>query len=399
MIRLMLKPGREQSVRRRHPWLFSGAVASSQGDGSDGHSEIVDSRGEVLARGAYSPDSQILARLWTFDGRPVGAELFSERFLAARRLRERIVAPETTGYRLVYSEGDGCPGVILDRYGDTAVLDLLTGGTEKWEQELAGAARQIFSPGRLVVRRSGAERDRGKSLPPAVGESRDEARTSSLPSDLVPFTEGNIKLVADVAGGQKTGFYLDQRENRRQLRALASGRTVLNLFSYSGGFSIAALAGGARRAVDVDSSEAALALASRQREANGFPAVEADFVRADVFEDVRRRAIAEEEWDIVVCDPPAFAKKRSDLERAARGYKDVNRLAMKLVARGGLLLTCSCSGLVDATLFQKIIFSASLEAGRSFGLLARQGAGPDHPVSLDCPEGEYLKGLWLVRSG
>jgi 23S rRNA (cytosine1962-C5)-methyltransferase len=205
-----------------------------------------------------------------------------------------------------------------------------------------------------------------------------------------------VRFFADLASGQKTGFYLDQRENRVRLRAIAREKSVLNLFSYSGGFSVAALAGGARRALDVDSSGEALALAREHRRANALPSPDADFAEEDVFDDLRRRASAGELWDVVVCDPPAFAKKRADVDRAARGYKDINRLAMKLVSPGGWLLTCSCSGLVSADLFQKIVFSASLEAGRSFALAARQGAGPDHPVSLDCPEGEYLKGLWLT---
>ena len=178
---------------------------------------------------------------------------------------------------------------------------------------------------------------------------------------------------------------------------MARGRNVLNLFSYSGAFSVAALAGGAARAVDVDSSGPALALASEHRRANGFPADAGDFVDADVFEDLRRRVAARELWDLVICDPPAFAKKKSDVDRAARGYKDINRLAMELVAPEGWLLSCSCSGLIDADLFQKIVFSASIDARIAFALTARQGAGADHPVSLDCPEGEYLKGLWLRR--
>ncbi len=183
-----------------------------------------------------------------------------------------------------------------------------------------------------------------------------------------------------------------------RLRSLARGRTLLNLFSYSGAFSIAALAGGAARAVDVDSSAAALELAREHRRANGFPADDADFVQADVFDDLRRRVAAGEQWDVIVCDPPAFAKKKADLDRAARGYKDINRLAMSLLSAGGWLLTCSCSGLVDADLFQKVVFAASVDARVPFALTARQGAGPDHPVSLDCPEGEYLKGLWLRRA-
>jgi 23S rRNA (cytosine1962-C5)-methyltransferase len=396
MIRLTLKPGRTASVARRHPWLFSGAVAGSQGDGSDGHAEILNPEGAVLARGSYSPESQIVARLWTFDGETPDRALFRRRFDAARRLREEVLGSETTGFRAINSEGDLCPGVLLDLYGGVAVLELLTAGTGRWEGALTNAAEEVFHPERLVVRRSGAQRDRGL-LPLPPGEGRGEGGTSRLPQDLAAFTENGLKFLADVSTGQKTGFFLDQRDNRARLRTLASGASVLNLFSYSGAFSIAALAGGARRSLDVDTSEAALDLAREHRRANGFGAAASDFLRADVFEDLRRRAEAGESWDIVVCDPPAFARKRADLDRAARGYKDVNRLAMKLVAPGGRLLTCSCSGLVSPDLFQKIVFSASLEAGRAFAIEARQGAGPDHPVSLDCPEGEYLKGLWLSR--
>ncbi len=390
MIRLGLKPGREASVARRHPWLFSGALASREGDGSDGHAEIVDSRGRALARGSYSPESQIVARLWTFDGRLPDASLFRERFQTARRLRQAIVPPDTTGFRAINSEGDLCPGVLLDNYGDTAVLELLTAGTERWESDLTDAAREVFSPPKIIVRRTGADRDAG---------SRPESRIQDSKSkiEVVPFTENGLRFFADIPGGQKTGFFLDQRDNRIRLRALAAGRTVLNLFSYTGAFSVAALAGGAARAVDVDSSEAALDLSRQHRRANGFPAEACDFVRADVFEDLRRRVEAGETWGIVVCDPPAFARKRGDVPRAARGYKDINRLAMELVEPGGWLLTCSCSGQISPDLFQKIVFSASLDAGRSFSLAARQGAGADHPVSLDCPEGEYLKGLWLSR--
>ena len=409
MIRLRLKPGREVSVARRHPWLFSGAVASQEGDGSDGHAEVLDAGGEPRARGSYSPGSQILARLWTFDGRVPDGALVRERFEAARRLREAVLPPDTSGFRVINSEGDLCPGVLMDVYGETAVLELLTEGTEKWEADLTAAARDVFSPQEIVVRRTGAQRDAGEGqprrkappqeLPLPPGEGRGEgAPLRETRGSLIPFTENGLRFVADISSGQKTGFYLDQRDNRARLRPLARGRTVLNLFAYSGAFSVAALAGGAVRAVDVDSSEPALVLAREHRRANAFPSEEADFVRADVFEDVRRRVLARERWDIVVCDPPAFAKKRGDVDRAARAYKDVNRLAMSLVAPGGWLLTCSCSGLVSADLFQKIVFSAGREADRAFAIAARQGAAADHPVSLDCPEGEYLKGLWLWRT-
>jgi 23S rRNA (cytosine1962-C5)-methyltransferase len=399
LIRLHLKPGREESVLRRHPWLFSGAVAARDGDGSDGAAEVLSFEGRPLARGAYSPGSQILARLWTFDGRPVGTDLFRERFEVARRLRDAVVAPGTTGFRAVNSEGDFCPGVLLDVYGETAVLELLTGGTEKWRAELKAAAQDVFALKHLVVRESGSTRDKRGGRPETLLHPGSLPEGKAVERDLAPFTEYGLRFFADISSGQKTGFYLDQRENRARLRALARGRKVLNLFSYSGGFSVAALAGGAARAVDVDSSPAALALAREHRRENGLAAPSEDFVEEDVFVDLRRRAAAEEAWDVVVCDPPAFARKRADVDRAARGYKDINRLAMKLVAPRGWLLTCSCSGLVSADLFQKIVFSASVEAGRSFSIAARQGAGPDHPVSLDCPEGEYLKGLWLASAG
>lgn len=389
VIRLVLKPGRDESLRRRHPWVFSGAIARATGDGSDGVAEVVDSSGQLVGCGAYSPHSQIVARIWSFDGRPPDLELFRERFAAARRLREEILPPETTGYRGVNSEGDLCPGVLVDLFDDVGVMDLTTEGTVRWREDLERAARDVFVPSRLIVRESGSDRDHGRRPPP--GEGRGEE------ADLAGFFENGLRFFADVSGGQKTGFFLDQRENRSRLRATARGKSVLDLFSYSGGFSVAALAGGAARAVDVDSSESALALAREHRRANGYSVAEEDFIRADVFEDVRRRVAAGESWDVVVCDPPAFARKRGDLSRAARGYQDVNRLAMSLVAPGGWLLTCSCSGLVASDLFQKIVFSASLEAHRTFALAARQGAGPDHPISLDCPEGEYLKGFWLRR--
>jgi len=395
LIRLDLKPGRDASVRRRHPWLFSGAVARSSGDPSDGIAEVFSSSGERLGAGAHSPDSQIVTRLWVFGASPPpGRALFDARFDAARKLREGILPPQTTGYRGVHSEGDLCPGVVLDVYGGTGVLELSTEGTERWESDLAAAAESAFALERLVVRRTGAVRDRG-------GDTRGRGREGHEEEGAgrAAFTENGLRFVADFSTGQKSGFFLDQRDNRSRARMQASGRRILNLFSYSGGFSVAALAGGAARAVDVDSSAAALDLAAEHRKQNGFPADPADFVRADVFTDLRARVAAGETWDLVICDPPAFAKRKSEVDAAARGYKDVNRLAMKLVAPGGLLLTCSCSGLVDPTLFQQIVFAAELESGGAFSLVARQGAGPDHPVSLDCPEGEYLKGMWLARTG
>ncbi len=376
MLVLTLAPGREHSVLRRHPWVFSGAVRGREGDDASGIVEVRSSANEPLGRGVGGSGRTIVAKLWTFGAEPFDGRAIRARFEAARRLRGDAIPAETTGYRTLHAEGDFVPGVVADRYGETDVLQLAAGGAARIGGEIEAAYREVFAPGRLVVRREG---DRDPDVEP--GEAT--------------FLEYGLRFVADIASGQKTGFFLDQRENRRRIRARSRGKAVLNLFSYSGGFSVAALAGGAARAVDVDSSEPALALARRHRRENGFREADEDFVRGDIFEDLRARVAAGERWDVVVLDPPAFAKKKSDIDRAARGYKDAARLAMALVASGGLLLACSCSGVVSPELFQQILFSAALDAKRTFSILEKAGAGPDHPVSIYCPESEYLKAFFL----
>ena len=379
---LTLKPGREESVLRRHPWVFSGAVARREGDPGDGLAEVRSAAGGVLGFGFAAPASQIEARLWTFAGRPLDVALIRSRFEAARSLRERLIPPDTTGYRLLHSEGDRTPGLVADRYGDTDVLVFTSEGAGRRRTEIEAVYREVFAPARLVVRfEEEAAADREAADPPAAS-----------------FREHGLEFSAEISAGQKTGFFLDQRENRDRVRRMAAGRAILNLFSYSGGFSVAALAGRAGRAVDVDSSESALLWARENRKRNGFEASPEDFVEADVFQDLRRRVGAGESWDVVVCDPPAFARKKRDVERAARGYKDVFRLAMSLVAPGGILLACSCSGHVSADLFQKILFAAALDSKTTFSILEKTGAGPDHPVSIDCPETEYLKAFFLLRA-
>lgn len=384
MVRLTVKPGRDLSLRRRHPWLFSGAIQRREGASDDGLAVVVDAAGNPLAGGLFCPSSQIEGRLWTFGGEPFGASVIRERLIGAREFRRRIIPPQTTGYRLLHSEGDQCPGLVADRYGDTDVLVLTAEGARVRKEEFVSLYREIFDPATLLVR---TEADGGRESTGGEGAGK------------IPFLEFGLRFFADAAGGQKTGFFLDQRNNRNRIRALSGGKTVLNLFSYSGGFSVAALAGGAARAVDVDASPAALDLAREHRRENGWPAAEEDFRQADVFDDLRRRSAAGEKWDVVICDPPAFAKKKADVDRAARGYKDVVRLAMGLVAPEGLLLACSCSGLVSADLFQKIVFSAALDSRTSFSIFERGGAGPDHPVSVYCPESEYLKAFFLKKNG
>ncbi len=391
---LTLARGREAASRRRHPWIFSGSLARGAAV-PGGPVEVRDADGGYVGRGFASPSSPIAVRVWTFADRPLDASLVAERLRAAAALRAAVVPPDTDGYRLVNAEGDFLPGLVVDRYGDVLSVQATTEGTERarelWLPALAGRF-----PGATILQRNDLPSREGEGLP-----LEDEVLAGGPVPARAAFSERGLRFVAELAGGQKTGFFLDQRENRHVVRGLAGGRRVLNLFSYSGAFGVAALAGGASRVVQVDASRPALELARENHRANGQGVDEADApaatVCADVFEDLRARVAAGETWDLIVTDPPAFAKRRGDVERACRGYKDVNRLALKLLAPGGLLLACSCSGPVDADLFQKVLFSAALDAGREVRILERRGAGPDHPVSIDCPEGEYLKAFLLSR--
>lgn len=386
-----MKRGRDAATRRRHPWLFSGAVAGEAGDGGDGLVEARADSGGFLARGFASPLSPIVARWWIFADEPVDAPLVARRLDDALALRAAVVPPETDGYRVVNAEGDFLPGLVVDRYAGVVAVQATTEGTER--------ARSLWLPA-LLSRFPGATILQKNGLPSRAAEglaTADELLAGAALPARAEFHERGLTFVADLAGGQKTGFFLDQRENRDLVRRMAAGRRVLDLFSYSGAFGVVALAGGAASVTHVDVSAAALEIARENHLANGQRV--ATFVAADIFDDLRARVAAGETWDLVVTDPPAFAKRRSDVERACRGYKDVNRLALKLLAPGGLLLACSCSGPVDAGLFQKVLFGAALDAGVPARILEKRGAGPDHPVSVDCPEGEYLKAFLLSRGG
>ena len=389
---LTLARGREAAAKRRHPWLFSGSLARGA-PVPGGAVEVRDADGGYVGRGFASPSSPIAARVWTFENRPLDAAFVAGRLDAAARLRAAVVPPDTDGYRVVNAEGDFLPGLVVDRYGGVLSVQATTEGTERARDLWLPALAERF-PGATIVQRNDLPSRKGEGLP-----LEDEVLRGGPVPARAPFRERGLNFVAELAGGQKTGFFLDQRENRHVVRGLAAGRRVLNLFSYSGAFGVAALAGGASRVVHVDVSQPALDLARENHRANGQgvdePGAPAGTVCADVFEDLRARVAAGETWDLVVTDPPAFAKRRGDVDRACRGYKDVNRLAFKLLAPGGFLLACSCSGAMSADLFQKVLFSAALDAGREARLLEKRGAGPDHPVSIDCPEGEYLKAFLL----
>jgi 23S rRNA (cytosine1962-C5)-methyltransferase len=392
---LVLKKGREKSLRRRHPWLFSGAVEKLSGKAGAGDTvDIRDASGKVLGRAAYSPKSQIRARVWTFDpSEEVDAAFFRRRIERALALREALPARRhTNALRLVHGESDGLPGLIVDRYADVLVAQFLAAGVERWRDPILDTLSELTAA-EAIFERSDAEVRKLEALPARVGFARGNRNASRC-----PIVEYGLNFRVDVEQGQKTGFFLDQRENRQRVRELAAGREVLDGFSYTGGFSIAALAGGASRITAIESSAPALEVARENLAANPFDASKVQFVQGDVFAQLRTLRDRAAKFQMVVLDPPKFAPGAAQVKNAARAYKDINLLAFKLLAPGGLLATFSCSGGVWAVLFQSIVAGAALDAGADAKIVERFGAAADHPVALEFPEGEYLKGLLLVKS-
>jgi 23S rRNA (cytosine1962-C5)-methyltransferase len=389
---LRLKPGRDKSLRERHPWIFSGAIASV--DGNPGSGETVDvlrDDGTFIARAAYSPSSQIRGRTWTFDAREaIDDAFFARRVARAVAARAAMLDAHHTGCRVIHGESDGLPGVVADRYGDTVVLQLSAAGADRWRDAIVDALATTTGAA-CVYERSDAEVRTLEGLPPRSGVAR-----GALPAKIILIEDG-LAYGVDVVAGQKTGFYLDQRDNRAALRALAAGRETLNVFSYTGGFTLAALAGGAARVLSIDSSASALELARENLVRNAhLDAARADWQEADGFAALRTLRDKAASFDLIVLDPPKFAPTMAHAERAARAYKDVNLLALKLLRPGGLLATFSCSGGIDAALFRKIVAGAAQDANADAAVIGRFGASADHPVALAFPEGEYLKGL-LIR--
>jgi 23S rRNA (cytosine1962-C5)-methyltransferase len=394
MAQLILEADKDYSVTRHHPWIFSGAVARLSGRARAGDTvEVVSGRGKVLGKAAWSPESQIRARMWSFDADEIIDDAFFKRRVAAA-LARRDALPELRGQqglRLIHAESDGLPGVIADRYGDTVVLALTSAGADKWRNAIVGALGK--TPGRArIYERSDSDVRRLEGLEPTSGWLLGEGPTT------VVIDENGVQLGVDIAAGHKTGFYLDQRDNRLLLRALSANRRVLNCFCYSGGFSLQALAGSAAQVVSIDSSEPALAMARGNLTRNPqLDASRAEWRNANVFDELRRMREVGEMFDLIVLDPPKFAPSAKHAEQAARAYKDINLHGFKLLAPGGILMTYSCSGGISLEHFQKIVAGAALDACQSTGNSARivrrlQGAA-DHPVALEFPEGEYLKGL------
>jgi len=391
---LILKKGRDKSLKRRHPWIFSGAIERVVGKPKAGDTvEVRTADGAPLAMAAYSPTSQIRARVWSFDPQATtNADWFKARVRRALALREALpAARHTNALRLVHGESDGLPGLIVDRYADVLVVQFLSAGAERWREAILDALQEATHC-EAVFERSDAEVRKLEGLEPRVGFARGNRNATRC-----PITEYGLNFRVDVEQGQKTGFFLDQRENRQRVRALASAREVLDGFCYTGGFAVAALAGGAARVLAVESSAPALDVARENLAANPLDASKVEFVQADVFAHLRLLRDGGKKFGLVVLDPPKFAPTAAQAKNAARAYKDVNLLAFKLLAPGGLLATFSCSGGVSAELFQSIVAGAALDAGVGAKIIERFHAAADHPVALEFPEGDYLKGLLLLR--
>jgi 23S rRNA (cytosine1962-C5)-methyltransferase len=389
---IKLRDGKERSLLRRHPWVFQGSVASGKAD--PGETVRVEAQdGRFLAWAAYSPSSMIRVRAWSFDeAERIDTAFFRRRIERALALRRRLPI-DSDGVRLIHGEADGLPGLIVDRYADVLSAQFLSAGTERWKATIADALLEATGLTRLYERSDSGVRSL-EGLQPATGWLRGEGDTA------VTIREHGWQLTLDVAEGHKTGFYLDQRDNRLRFAQLVKrleARSVLNCYCYTGGFSIAALAGGAERVVSVDSSAPALERAKAHVALNGFDMARAEFADADVNAYLREALKRGDRFDAIVLDPPKFAPTAAHADRASRAYKDINRLALKLLAPGGLLLTFSCSGGIGAELFHKIVAGAGLDAEVDGAILSRLEAACDHPTTITFPEGEYLKGLVVLK--
>jgi 23S rRNA (cytosine1962-C5)-methyltransferase len=385
--RIYLKPGRERPVLNGHPWIFSGAIERIEGEmDSIGVADVFDSKKTFLARGFYNPKSQIRVRTLTWRQETIDGEFFTRRLTRALDFRRRHLADSTTGFRVVNGEGDFLPGLIIDRYGDYLVCQFFTAGMAQFKRDIAESLSADKSV-KGIFERSEGRIGEEEGLEPSVAVLSGDA-----PPELISVKENNFKFFVDVRRGQKTGFFLDQRDNRAFASKLAENQSVLNCFSYSGAFSAYAFGGKAKDVITLDSSMPALELAEKNLEVNGFGALPGEILKADAFTYLKE---IDRHFDLIILDPPSLAHRRSDLDAATGGYKFLNLHAIKHLTPGGLLLTFSCSQHVPVDLFQKVVFGAAVDAGRKMALIKRLGQPIDHPISLHHPEGEYLKGLAL----
>jgi 23S rRNA (cytosine1962-C5)-methyltransferase len=391
--RIFLKAGRDGPVRGGNPWIFSQAIARVEpatlqaGDWA----EVRDAGGDAVGVGYYNPATTIAVRMLSFDPTLKPGDIIRQRIRSALALRQRLIRAGTDCYRLVNGEGDGLSGVVIDRYGGVLVVQLLTAGADRMRAEIVAALRETVAPQAIVERSHGAVRKQ-------EGLADHAEVLAGVPPTVTVATEHGIRLAIDFDHGQKTGAFLDQRENRAIVRELARGARVLDAYCYAGGFALAALAGGARAAVAVDSSDRALAMARRNLELNGYRGDLAEFVRGDVLHYLADLA-APDRFDVIVLDPPPLARSLKDAAAAGRLYTDLNAFAMRALAPGGYLMTFSCSIHFRGEDFVRAVRIAQTKSGRKLQMLARLGPGLDHPVLLGHAEGEYLTGLLLADLG
>lgn len=388
---IYLVKGRDKSLRRKHPWVFSRGISKVEGDPQLGETvDIYTHDGQWLAKAAYSPHSQIRARVWSFNNENIDSDFFIKRIQQAQKLRDELIERDgVTGYRLIAAESDGLPGITIDKYDNYLVCQLLSAGAEYQKPHLITALKHCFADCHIYERSDVAVRKK-EGLEERVGVLHGE-----VPPEVVVIEENGIKIRVDIVGGHKTGFYLDQRDSRQQSMKYVKDKEVLNCFSYTGGFGLYALKGGAKRVINADVSQPALDNAKMNAELNEFDTSKKRtvFLNADVFKLLREYREQGTQFDVVIMDPPKFAESKAQLNGACRGYKDINMLAMQILKPGGTLLTYSCSGLMDQVLFQKIIADAALDAGRDVKFIERFEQAADHPVDTAYPEGFYLKGF------
>ena len=400
MANVILNAGREKSLLRRHPWIFSGGIRHVDGEPASGSTvDLLSSDKQFLARASYSPNSQIRARVWTFEDEVVDKEFFRKRIRKAIDTRAAIFPspltplPEGEGdsLRLIYAESDNIPGLIVDRYDDVLVMQCLTAGAEYWKETFADLLLEETGLSTIYERSDADVRER-EGLESKVGLLR-----GIILHDPLTITENNLQFKVNFAEGHKTGFYLDQRKNRFRVRELAKDKDVLDCFCYTGGFTVNALAGGAKSVLSVDSSSDALELCKENIALNDLSADKHTALEGDVFQLLRKFRDEARSFDMIILDPPKFAPTAAHAEKATRAYKDINLFAFKLLRASGLLVTFSCSGGIDAGLFQKIVAGAALDAGVDAQIVEHLSQGADHPVSLHFPEGAYLKGLVCLK--